>query len=123
MTVVLGFILAFGHQLNDVLTRSLAMRYENVDLIEELKGKSRAAHDARTAAEAANRAKSQLLAAASHDLRQPLHALGLYIAALAARATERRMATAGRQRAARRGRARRRNSSSCSICRAWKRAR
>ena len=88
MTVVLGFILAFGHQLNDVLTRSLAMRYENIDLIEELKGKSRAAHDARTAAEAANRAKSQLLAAASHDLRQPLHAVGLYIAALAARATE-----------------------------------
>ena len=88
MTVVLGFILAFGHQLNDVLTRSLAMRYENIDLIEELKGKSRAAHDARTAAEAANRAKSQLLAAASHDLRQPLHALGLYIAALAARATD-----------------------------------
>jgi hypothetical protein len=36
-----GLILAFGHQLNDVLTRSLAMRYENIDLIEELKGKSR----------------------------------------------------------------------------------
>ena len=87
MTVVLGFILAFGHQLNDVLTRSLAMRYENVDLIEELKGKSRAAHEARAAAEAANRTKSQLLAAASHDLRQPLHALGLYSAALAARAS------------------------------------
>ncbi|MFO1317134.1 MAG: ATP-binding protein [Burkholderiales bacterium] len=86
MTVVLGFILAFGHQLNDVLTRSLAMRYENVDLIAELKGKTRAAHEARAAAEAANRTKSQLLAAASHDLRQPLHALGLYIAALAARA-------------------------------------
>ena len=87
MTVVLGFILAFGHQLNDVLTRSLAMRYENLDLIEELKGKSRAAHEARAAAEAANRTKSQLLAAASHDLRQPLHALGLYSAALAARAS------------------------------------
>ena len=87
MAVVLGFILAFGHQLNDVLTRSLAMRYENIDLIEELKGKSRAAHEARTAAETANRSKSQLLAAASHDLRQPLHALGLYSAALAARAS------------------------------------
>ncbi|MEO8751660.1 MAG: hybrid sensor histidine kinase/response regulator [Casimicrobiaceae bacterium] len=88
MVVVLVFILAFGHQLNNVLTRTLAMRYENLELIEELKGNSRAAHDARTAAEAANRAKSQLLAAASHDLRQPLHALGLYTAALAARATE-----------------------------------
>lgn len=86
MSVVLGFILAFGHQLNDVLTCSLATRYQNVDLIEELKGKSRAAHEARAAAETANRTKSQLLAAASHDLRQPLHALGLYTAALAARA-------------------------------------
>ena len=60
--------------MNDVLTQALAMRYENVDLIAELKGQTRAAVEARAAAEAANRAKSQLLAAASHDLRQPLHA-------------------------------------------------
>jgi len=85
MSVVGGFILLFGHQLNDVLTRSLATRYENNDLIVELKAKSRAADDARAAAETANRGKSQLLAAASHDLRQPLHALGLYTAALAVR--------------------------------------
>jgi signal transduction histidine kinase len=88
MSVVLVFILAFGHQLNAGLARSLAMRYENVELIEELRAKSRTAHEARASAEAANRSKSQLLAAASHDLRQPLHALGLYIAALAARAHE-----------------------------------
>ena len=88
MSVVLGFVLAFGHHLNDVLTRSLAIRYENIDLIDGLKSQTRAAHEARAAAEAANRAKSQLLAAASHDLRQPLHALGLYTAALAARARE-----------------------------------
>jgi signal transduction histidine kinase len=37
---------------------------------------------AKDAAEAANRAKSSFLAAASHDLRQPTHALGLYMAAL-----------------------------------------
>jgi two-component system, sensor histidine kinase len=86
LTVVLGFVLAFGHHLNDVLTRSLAIRYENVDLINGLKRQTRAAHEARAAAEAANRAKSQLLAAASHDLRQPLHALGLYTAVLATRA-------------------------------------
>ena len=79
---------AFGHQLNDVLTRSLAIRYENVDLIDELQLRTRSALDARAAAESANRAKSQLLAAASHDLRQPLHALGLYVAALSARARE-----------------------------------
>jgi signal transduction histidine kinase/CheY-like chemotaxis protein len=85
MTVVLGFVLAFGHRVNDVLTQALAMRYENIDLIAELKGQTRAAVEARAAAESANRAKSQLLAAASHDLRQPLHAMGLYVAALGAR--------------------------------------
>ena len=88
MAVVLVFVMGFGHRLNDVLTQSLAMRYENVDLIVELRQRTRAAYEARGAAESANRAKSQLLAAASHDLRQPLHALGLYVAALAARAKE-----------------------------------
>ncbi len=42
----------------------------------------RAADDARRAAEAANRAKTQFFAAASHDLRQPLHAMGLFAEAL-----------------------------------------
>ncbi|MGE5170664.1 MAG: hybrid sensor histidine kinase/response regulator [Rudaea sp.] len=88
MSVVLAFIVGFGHRLNDVLTRSLVIRYENIDLIGELKERTRSALDARASAEAANRAKSQLLAAASHDLRQPLHALGLYVAALAARARD-----------------------------------
>jgi len=88
MSVVLAFVVGFGHRLNDVLTRSLVIRYENVDLIGELKERTRSALEARAAAETANRAKSQLLAAASHDLRQPLHALGLYIAALSVRARE-----------------------------------
>ena len=83
--VVLIFVLAFGRQVNDVLTQSLTMRYENVDLIRELKAQTEAALAARAAAETASRAKSQFLAAASHDLRQPLHAMGLFAAALAAR--------------------------------------
>jgi signal transduction histidine kinase len=85
MSVVLAFVLAFGHRVNDLLTQALAIRHENVDLIGELKDQTRAAMDARRAAETANRAKSQLLAAASHDLRQPLHAVGLFASALAAR--------------------------------------
>ena len=86
--VVLAFVLAFGRQVNDVLTQSLAMRYENVDLITELRAQSEAAEVARAAAETANRAKSQFLAAASHDLRQPLHAMGLFATALAAKARD-----------------------------------
>ena len=83
--VVLVFVLAFGRQVNGVLTQSLMMRYENVDLIRELTAQTEAALAARTAAETASLAKSQFLAAASHDLRQPLHAMGLFAAALAAK--------------------------------------
>ncbi len=86
--VVLVFVLGFGRQVNDLLTNALASRYENVDLIDELTAQTKAAETARNAAETANRAKSQFLAAASHDLRQPLHAMGLFAAALAARARD-----------------------------------
>src|SRR5262249_30420216 len=44
------------------------IRFQNEELIYELDA-------ARRAAEAANHAKSRFLAVASHDLRQPLHAL------------------------------------------------
>ena len=88
MVVVLAFIVGFGHNLNNLMTQSLTIRYENVDLIRELTRESAAADRARATAEAANRDKTQFLAAASHDLRQPLHALGLFGAALAARVDE-----------------------------------
>jgi two-component system, sensor histidine kinase len=45
----------------------------------------READAARRVAEAASRAKTQFFAAASHDLRQPLHALGLFAEALSQR--------------------------------------
>jgi signal transduction histidine kinase/CheY-like chemotaxis protein len=48
----------------------------------------RNAEEARRAAEAANRAKTQFFAAASHDLRQPLHAMGLFAEALRQRTHE-----------------------------------
>ncbi len=88
MSVVLAFVLGFGHHLNGVLTHSLAIRYENLDLIGELQAQTEAAEAARAAAEAADRGKSEFLAAASHDLRQPLHAMGLFAAALAAKARD-----------------------------------
>jgi signal transduction histidine kinase/CheY-like chemotaxis protein len=89
LSVVLCFILRFGHNLNNLMAHSLAMRYENIDLIGELQAQTAAADRARATAEAANRGKTQFLAAASHDLRQPLHAMGLFAAALSARAQDR----------------------------------
>ncbi len=58
------------------------IRFENVQLVEQLRVEKTAAEAARQAAEQANLAKSQFLAAASHDLRQPLYALGLFSSSL-----------------------------------------
>ena len=48
----------------------------------QLRAEKAVADAARREAEAANRAKTQFFAAASHDLRQPLHAMGLFAEAL-----------------------------------------
>ncbi len=48
----------------------------------ELQAQLSATETAREEAEKANLAKSRFIAAASHDLRQPLHALGLFASAL-----------------------------------------
>ena len=61
---------------------SIELRFENTTLVEQLRSETAAAHRARLDAEHANTAKSQFLAAASHDLRQPVHALGLFLQAL-----------------------------------------
>ncbi|HYQ91742.1 MAG TPA: NahK/ErcS family hybrid sensor histidine kinase/response regulator [Candidatus Competibacteraceae bacterium] len=51
--------------------------------ISDLKRREEALEAARQVAEQANTAKTRFLATASHDLRQPTHALGLFFAALA----------------------------------------
>lgn len=64
------------------LRDGFAIRFENAQLVEQLRQETAAADEARQAAEQANLAKSQFLAAASHDLRQPLYALGLFSSSL-----------------------------------------
>ena len=61
---------------------ALRIRFENVELVRALAVEKAEADEARRRAETASLAKSQFLAAASHDLRQPLYALGLFSASL-----------------------------------------
>jgi signal transduction histidine kinase len=80
--IVFFVVLSFGRTVNRVIAESKKRRFENLDLIEELRAQKAIAEQARQEAEAANRSKTQFFAAASHDLRQPLHAMGLFAAAL-----------------------------------------
>jgi len=64
------------------VTESMQIRFENADLIQALHIQKDSAEAAKARAEQADLAKSRFLAAASHDLRQPLHALSLFSATL-----------------------------------------
>jgi signal transduction histidine kinase/CheY-like chemotaxis protein len=72
----------FTYAISRTIARAIALRFENIDLIDDLRDQTLAAEEAREAAEEANVAKSRFLAAAGHDLRQPLHALGFFVDAL-----------------------------------------
>lgn len=76
VTVVYLLVLtAFNLKINKSFKTTLALRFENLVLIDQLKKQ-------KEEAERANQAKSKFLAAASHDLRQPLYALGLFTSVL-----------------------------------------
>ena len=64
---------------------SIHLQFANQHLLTELTEQNRIAQTARQAAEDAVRAKNKFLAAASHDLRQPIHALGLFLDAMDSR--------------------------------------
>jgi signal transduction histidine kinase/CheY-like chemotaxis protein len=64
------------------LQRALELKLQADHLLAQLRTEKLAADAARQEAEVANRAKTQFFTAASHDLRQPLHAMGLFAEAL-----------------------------------------
>ncbi|AEP28238.1 sensor histidine kinase [Brumicola nitratireducens] len=75
---IVAFLIAltiFNMKVNKNFKTSLALRFENLNLIEQLKQQ-------KDEAERANFAKSKFLAAASHDLRQPLYSLSLFTSVL-----------------------------------------
>jgi two-component system, sensor histidine kinase len=55
--------------------KAISLNFANIDLAKSL-------HEQKLIAEQANLAKSKFLAAASHDLRQPIHAQGLFLEVL-----------------------------------------
>lgn len=76
MTVAYIIALTYlGTKINRTLKQSLKLRFENIDLVKQLR-------EQKNEAEHANIAKSKFLAAASHDLRQPLYALTLFTSVL-----------------------------------------
>jgi signal transduction histidine kinase/ActR/RegA family two-component response regulator len=68
---------------NRLLIDSLGLRFENVDLVAQLTEQAAELTQQRELAVQGALAKSRFLAAASHDLRQPVHALNLFLGALA----------------------------------------
>ena len=76
--LMLIFIIGIGGlgvRANRAFERSLRLQVRTEELADDLERQ-------RDIAESANLAKSKFLAAASHDLRQPVHALGLLVGAL-----------------------------------------
>jgi two-component system, sensor histidine kinase len=79
--VVLVLVAADGEKL---LLRSVAIRHERDRLVRDLELRNADVRAAMAKAEQSAEARARVLAAASHDLRQPLHALSVYSAVLAA---------------------------------------
>lgn len=65
-----------------IIHESIRLRFENLALINSLESEKTRAETNQHIAEQAVLAKDKFLAAASHDLRQPLHAQGLYLDAI-----------------------------------------
>lgn len=72
---LLGVNLYYSRVIWQTLRSSVQLRFENLALIQQLQQE-------KDRAESASQAKTHFLAAASHDLRQPVHALGLFAGTL-----------------------------------------
>ena len=75
LVICIIVILGLATQVRSLVLRAGRVRQENAQLVAQLR------HQV-ALVEAANKEKTRFLGAASHDLRQPMHALGLFSAAL-----------------------------------------
>lgn len=80
--VFLSASILFARRLNQSMSELYRLQSENADLVADLQTEKESADESLAIAEKAVYEKNLFLAAASHDLRQPLHALGLLLGAL-----------------------------------------
>jgi signal transduction histidine kinase len=80
--IIISLTAGLTHRYRQGMERVLELKLRTDELLGELRVEKQAADAARREAEVANRAKTQFFTAASHDLRQPLHAMGLFAEAL-----------------------------------------
>src|SRR5271156_38231 len=71
----MAVVAALANSFGQLLVEALELQFANLDLANDLRRQ-------KELADAANLAKSSFLASASHDLRQPVHALGMFVGAL-----------------------------------------
>ena len=82
LAVYYALTCSHAYNLAQAARRSILLKFDNRRLLVELRGESSRALQAQEQAERASQDKSRFLAAASHDLRQPVHAIGLFLEAL-----------------------------------------
>ena len=82
LVVIALLLVAFGRANAHTFAESVRMRFRNLDLVTELSSEKKAVEHALSIAQEASQSKSRFLAGASHDLRQPLHALRLQLGAI-----------------------------------------
>jgi len=75
-------VIASGRENCRQFRESLRIRTENVALLESLAAEKKLVEQALQEVKLASESKSRFLAAASHDLRQPLHALTMFLGSL-----------------------------------------
>ena len=88
LLLIISLTAVLARYYRQALQRVLELKLQADGLLAQLRVEKQAAEAARREAEVANRAKTQFFTAASHDLRQPLHAMGLFAEALRQRVHE-----------------------------------
>lgn len=77
--LILGFFMGIAYKQNRATRHTIQLQLEKQDLLRDLAEQNEKVRQAQRVADDANQAKSRFLAAASHDIRQPIHALGLFL--------------------------------------------